>query len=197
MLILGLTGGFGTGKSTVAAMFARRGAKVIDADAVTRVLLAKNKKCIKKVAKIFPNAILKSGEIDRRKLARLVFQNPRELKKLTDILYPEALKAVKKQISTYKRAHLVVLDVPLLFEAGWDRLADVTITVKAGRGQQIERLHKRRIPKAEVSRRLKFQMPLKDKCRLADMVIDNSGPLQNTRRQVGAIIHRLSQSKKY
>lgn len=195
MLILGLTGGFGTGKSTVAAMFVRRGAKVIDADAVTRALLAKNKKCIKKVAKIFPNAILRSGEIDRRKLARLVFQNPRELKKLTDILYPEALKAVKKQISIYKRARLVVLDVPLLFEAGWDRLADVTIAVKAGRGQQIERLHKRRIPIAEVLRRLKFQMPLKDKCRLADVVIDNSGTLQNTRRQVGALIHRLSQRK--
>ena len=196
-MTVGLTGSFGTGKSTVAAMFARRGAKVIDADAVTRHLLAKNKKCIKKVAKIFPGAILKAGRVDRTKLARLVFQNPRDLKKLTDILYPEALKEVKKQIFSYRHAQIAVLDVPLLFEAGWERLADRTIVVRASRAQQIQRVQKRMsISRAAIRKRLKFQMPLNNKCRLADIIIDNSVPLQETRGKVGAIINRLQQRRK-
>jgi dephospho-CoA kinase len=194
MHTVGLTGSLGTGKTTVAAMFARRGAKVIDADAIIRQLLAKNKKCIKKVAKIFPGAILSSGEVDRARLANVVFQNPRDLQKLTDILYPEALREVRTLISLYRNAKLVVLDVPLLFESGWEKLADTTIVVKSTRAQQLERAQARLgIPQAQVLKRLKFQMPLKDKCRLADIIIDNSGTLQETRTQVDAIINRLLQ----
>jgi dephospho-CoA kinase len=114
MLIIGLTGSLGTGKSTVAAMFAQQGAKIIDADAITRELLAPRKKCVKKVAKIFPGVILNKDSINRSELAKIVFNHPRELQKLTDILYPEALKVVKKQISQYKNEPFVVLDVPLL-----------------------------------------------------------------------------------
>ena len=197
MRVIGLTGSFGTGKSTVAAMFAKYGAKLIDADAVTRALLAKNKNIIKKVAKAFSGAILASGEIDRARLATIVFQNPRELRKLTDILYPEALKEVRAKISLYKRARLIVLDVPLLFEAGWQRLADTTMVVKSTRAQQIQRIHKRMgLSKAHILNRLKSQMSQNDKCRLADIIIDNSGSLNNTRAQVNAVIDRLQRRKK-
>ncbi len=193
-IILGLTGSFGTGKTTVAGWFARRGAKVIDADAITRELLTRHKKSIKKVAKAFPHAILNQDRIDRKKLADIVFQNPRELKKLTKILHPEALKEVRKQISLYKHARLIVLDVPLLFESGWDRLAHVTAVVTARRDQQIQRTRKRSgLSKTATLKRLKFQLPLQSKIRLADIIIDNRGPLRNTRRQVDAIIHRLGQ----
>ena len=192
MFKIGLSGGFGSGKTTAAAMFKRHGAKVIDADAITRGFLTANRKYIKKVAKIFPGVILNSGGIDRAKLAKVVFQNPRELKKLTDVLYPEALKEVKRRIFLYKRTPWVILDVPLLFEAGWDRLTDATIVVRASRRQQIQRIQKRmRISKAEILRRLQCQMPLKQKCILADFIIDNRGSLKDTRRQVGAIMHRL------
>lgn len=196
-LIIGVTGSFGSGKSSVSAMFEKQAkAKIIDADEITRCLLAGDKKIIKKVAKVFPNAILKT-EIDRKKLAKCVFQNPRELKKLTDILYPEAVKEVKNRITAYKNSPFTILDVPLLFEAGWDRLVDVTIVVTASRRQQIQRGQKRlRLSKAEILRRLKLQMPLKTKCDLADIIIDNSGSLENTRRQVGAIIDRLRKRKK-
>lgn len=196
--IIGLTGSIGTGKSTAAAMFKSKGAAVIDADAITRDLLTKNSKCMKKVAKLFPDVILRPGEINRKKLSDVVFQNPRELKKLTDCLYPEALKQVKKQISLYKRSkkQFIILDVPLLFEAGWDRLADTTLVVTARRTQQIERVHKRmRIPQSQIVKRLKNQMPLKAKCLLADIVLDNSGALDETRRQVNAIMDRLSKRK--
>jgi dephospho-CoA kinase len=192
MLIIGLTGSLGTGKSTVAAMFAKRGIKIIDADAVTRDLLAPGKKCIKKVAKIFPGGILTADKINRSELAKIVFNIPCELQKLTDILYPEALKVVKSLISRYKHESFVVLDAPLLFESGWDKITDTTIVVKARRAQQIERAQKRLgITRSDVMRRLKNQMPLKEKCDMADMIIDNSHGLRQTQKQVDAIINRL------
>jgi len=196
MLIIGLTGGLGTGKSTVASMFARRGARVIDADAVTRDLLAPGKKCVKKVAKIFPGVILNNSTINRSELAKIVFNHPRELQKLTDILYPEALKVVKSLISRYKHESFVVLDVPLLFESGWDKITDTTIVVKAKRSQQYERAQDRLgITRSDLARRLRNQMPLKEKCELADIIIDNSHDLMRTRKQVDAIINRLSKRK--
>ena len=131
MHIIGITGNLGCGKTTVAAMFAKRGARIIDADAITRDLLAPGKKCVKKVAKIFPGVILNSSSINRSELAKIVFIHPRELQKLTDILIPEALKVVKSQISLYKHESFVVLDAPLLFESGWDKITDTTIVVKA------------------------------------------------------------------
>ncbi len=195
MPIIGLTGSIGTGKSTVAAMFAKKGAIVLDADAITRELLTKDKKCIKKVAKIFPGVILANSEIDRSKLANIVFQNPRDLKKLTSILYPEALKQVKTKISEYrKQKKLIVLDVPLLFESGWDKLADTSIVVKALREQQTARVQARLgLTSAQISQRLKLQIPLREKCSMADIIIDNSGTKDQTRQQVNAIFHRLQQ----
>ena len=196
MLIIGLTGNLGCGKSTVASMFVKRGAKCIDADAITRSLLTPGNKCIKKVAKIFSGVILSSGKINRSELAKIVFNNPRELQKLTDILYPEALKVVKSQISRYKNEHFVILDVPLLFESGWDKITDINIVVKARYAQQIQRAQKRLgITREEIVRRLKNQMPLQEKCVLADMIIDNSQTINQTRNQVNAIINRLEKIK--
>ena len=196
MLAIGLTGSLGTGKSTVAAMFAKRGVKIIDADTVTRDLLAPGKKCVKKVAKVFPGAILTSSTINRSELAKIVFNHPRELQKLTDILYPEALKVVKSLISRYKHESFVVLDVPPLFESGWDKITDTTIVVKAKRSQQYERAQDRLgITRSDLARRLRNQMPLKEKCELADIIIDNSHDLMRTRKQVDAIINRLSKRR--
>ena len=196
MFIIGLTGSLGTGKSTVAAMFAKHGASIIDADAITRDLLTGNSKTIKKVAKIFPGAILNSSTINRSELAKIVFNHPRELQKLTDILYPEALKVVKSQISQFKHESMIVLDVPLLFESGWDKITDTTIVVKARRVQQIERAQKHLgITRSDCLRRLKNQMPLQEKCDMADIIVDNSGGLQKTQTQVDAIINRLSKRK--
>jgi dephospho-CoA kinase len=196
MLLIGLTGSLATGKSTVAVMLARRGAKIIDADAITRDLLAPGKKCVKKVAKVFPGVILEYSTINRSELAKIVFKNPRELQKLTDILYPEALKVVKSLLSRYKHESIVVLDAPLLFESGWDKITDTTMVVKAKRAQQFERAQKRLgLNRSDFNRRLKNQMPLKEKCDMADIVIDNSHGLKQTEAQVDEIINRLERRK--
>ncbi len=195
MLIVGLTGALATGKSTVAAMFKLKGAAVVDADAITRDLL-QEQKIIKKVAKTFGDAILDSNKINRCQLANIVFTDPLKLKKLTDILYPEALRQVKKQISLNKRKQLVVLDVPLLFESGWDKITDTTIVVFAKRQQQIKRAKGRQgLSEKQVGQRLRHQMPLAQKCALADILIDNSQTKAHTRKQVDAIIDRLLRRK--
>ena len=144
------------------------------------------------MAKIFPGVILNPYTVNRSHLAKIVFKQPRELVKLTNILYPEALKAVKSQISLYRHASFVILDVPLLFESGWDKITDVNVVVKATRRQQIDRAQKRlRLTRGDVLRRLKNQMPLRKKCQLADIVIDNSRDLKHTLNQVDEIIDRL------
>ncbi len=196
MRILGLTGGLSTGKSTVAAMFAKRGAAVIDADAITRDLLKPKTKCSKKVAKIFGHGILTNGLIDRRLLSHRVFQNPRELKKLTDILYPEALKEVKKQIIRYKNKPLIVLDVPLLFESGWYTLTTTTCVVKASRLLQWQRAKRHlHLTHAEFKQRVALQMPMREKIKRADIVVDNSKGIVDTDKQVEVIYRRLIQRK--
>src|SRR3989338_9771424 len=195
MLIVGVTGGLGTGKTTVAAMFKRHGAGIIDADAITRGLLGPKGKCIKKVAKIFPGAILKSI-LNRQALASIVFQNSHTLKKLTDIVFPPALKEVQRQISLYRNKPLIILDVPLLFESGWEKIVDITVVVKTSRGQQFQRLKGGRLSGADITRRLRLQMPLSEKVRRADIVIDNRGTIGETRQQVDAVVDRLLQRKK-
>jgi dephospho-CoA kinase len=194
MLTIGLTGSFGSGKTTVAAMFKRHGVYVIDADDITHKLLEPGGKCVKKVAKVFGHVILHNSKIDRVALAKIVFQDPRELKKLTDILYPIGLKEIKKQITKLKNAKLVVLDVPLLFESGWDKLADVTIVVQSNQNTQIKRLLKRTgLTKADIIRRMKCQMPIREKLQKADIIINNRKTLNQTHAQVRAIVHRLYQ----
>ncbi|MBF0489666.1 MAG: dephospho-CoA kinase [Candidatus Omnitrophica bacterium] len=195
MFIIGLTGGIGSGKTTIAGMFKDLGAKVIDADAITRDILTHDGKCIKKVAKAFGHGILASSkEINRSVLANIVFQDPRELKKLTDILYPIGLKEVKKQIAKAKKTKLIVLDVPLLFESGWDKLADVIIVVQSTQHIQIQRMQKRTgLSKADILRRMRCQMPIKEKLQRADIVIDNRKTFNQTDAQVRAIVHRLYQ----
>lgn len=195
MPIIGLTGTFGSGKSTVAGMFAQLGCQVIDADKVVGGLLAPGGKAEKKVAKLFGHAILgQSNTIDRKLLAKIVFQDPRELKKLTDILYPIGLKEIKKKIAQARREQIIVLDVPLLFESGWDSLADVTIAVKSNQDVQITRLIKRTgLSKADIKRRMKCQLPAREKLGRADIIIDNRGTLTQTNAQVRAVVHRLLQ----
>ena len=195
MLVIGLTGSFGSGKSTAASMLKKYGAKIIDADAIMRSLIEPKRKSIKKVAKVFGRAILPaSSQINRVALAKIVFKDPRELKKLTDILYPVGLKEVKKQIIKYKNSKLIVLDVPLLFEAGWDKLTDINIVVRSSQNLQLKRLIKRTgLTKANILKRIKSQMSINEKIQRADMVIDNRGSLENTRAQVRAIVNRLNQ----
>lgn len=195
MIVIGLTGSLGSGKSTVARMFAQKGAKVIDVDKLVHEHLRPVGKAYAKVVRAFGKKILNGKDIDRRQLAGIVFRDPRKLKKLTSIVHPIILKEVQVEIKSLKRSsktRLVVVDAPLLIEAGWHKWVDYVILVQATRAQQIRRVQAQRpIDRAEILRRIKSQMPIRQKINMADIVIDNRKNLKATQKQTHMIAQRL------
>lgn len=171
---------------------------MIDADRIAHQLIHPSGRCYSAVVMAFGVGIMRRGRIDRQALAARVFQDKKALKKLMAIIHPEVSREMKKEIENYRREGfqgVVVMDVPLLFEAGFDRYAEIAILVTARREQQIARASKQlHISPAEALRRLRMQMPLKDKIRLADMIIDNTRTRRQTQKQVDKIWQRLLQN---
>lgn len=194
MKIIGLTGGIATGKSTVARMIRRKGIPVICADDLARKAVRRGSPALKKIARIFgPGVITRNGELNRPLLGKIVFENPLRRKKLNQIVHPFVMKEMWKAISKDKKKKLIVLDVPLLFEEKLDRLCDKTVVVYAPAAIQKKRLKKRsHLSDHEIRNRLKSQMPIEKKKKLADFVIDNSGSLSATRRQIHACLFKLN-----
>jgi dephospho-CoA kinase len=195
MKVVGLTGGLGTGKSTVAKIFACHGALVLDADRLVHESLKPGGACYRKVIRIFGKEILEGQKISRRKLANIVFHHPSKLKALTSLIHPVIEKEVQTSIRHAKnnrKTPLVVIDAPLLIEAGWHRWVDYLIVVRASQELAIRRVQaERKISRAEILRRMKAQMPVTQKIRMADIVIDNRKHLNETQRQVEKIIEVL------
>lgn len=198
MKLIGLTGGPGTGKSTVAEMFEKLGAPVFNADQAVHEFFAGRGSAYRKVAAAFGKEILdERGEIDRRKLGKIVFENTVQRKKLEGIVHPYVGRAIRQWAAGQqkRRTKIAVAEVPLLFEAGFDKWVDVTVVVSAGMGQQVERLGKRlKISRQDVRSRIAAQVPLKEKVLLADYVVDNRGSRASTRRQVINIWKELNGS---
>ena len=195
MILVGLTGNLGTGKSTVAGMLAECGAAVIDADAIVHDFFKKNGKIYSAVIKTFGRNIAGEQGVNRKVLADIVFRDPKKLNQLTSIVHPIVLKEVQRKINALrrqKRFRMVVVDAPLLIEAGWHKWVDYLIVVRSTRELQFKRLwEQRRMSKAEAQRRLKTQMPIQQKINMADIVIDNRFHLNDTRKQAHMIVQRL------
>jgi dephospho-CoA kinase len=189
MAIIGLTGGFGTGKTFVASVLKRSGARVIDADLIAQRTIMKGRPAYKKVVAAFGSGILDSARnIDRKALARIVFNDRRKLKKLNGIIHPEVIKIIKREIRESGKGRKVVIDAPLLVEAKLTGLVDRLIVVTASRARQVQRCRKKfRMNEEEVCKRIRCQMPLSKKVKLADFVIDNNGSRTRTERQIKAI----------
>jgi dephospho-CoA kinase len=183
-IILGVTGSFGSGKSTVAGIFKSFGAKIIDADKLAHKSIGPGNPAYKKIIKAFGKDILRKNKIiERRKLAAIVFNNKKLLKKLNNIIHPEVIRTIKSQIKN-SHSKIIVLDVPLLIEAGLRELVDKIIVVKITRIEQIKRIQKKTtLSKTDILKRIKYQIPLRAKARLADFIIDNSGTIGETKKQ--------------
>ena len=200
-LIVGLTGGIVSGKSTVALMFKDLGAKIVDADKLGHSVILPHKPAWEKIVKIFGKDILQNDlTIDREKLGKIVFANQSLLKKLNDITHPEITKIIKKEIDslknkTYNQKKILIIDAALIYEAKIDRLMDKIIVVYIDEDEQIKRLIKRsNLSKDEALQRIKSQMPMKEKVKMADYVIDNSNSLDKTKKQVEKIWKNLVSS---
>ena len=189
MKVIGLTGGFGTGKTFVASIFRSLGAGVCDADRIARGLLKMNSPVYRKIVAEFGENILDSrGKIDRKKLGRLVFADKDKVKRLNRIVHPEVIGILRKAIEEAGRADTIVIDAPLLIEAGFNANVDSLVVVKCSKKRQMERcIQTFRMKKDDVLRRIRSQMPIKEKIRLADFVVDNDGTMRETRKQVKKI----------
>jgi dephospho-CoA kinase len=195
MSVIGITGSFGTGKSTVAKIFASCGVKIIDADKIVHDIVACDSKVLRRIIKAFGKDILDSvsKKISRKKLANIVFQKKKSLNKLCKIIHPETIKRIKKQLKVFKnKKYFVAIDAPLLVEAGLLDIIDKLVVVKADRKNQFNRIkRKMNITEAQIQRRINAQMPLRKKIKLADYVIDNNKNISFTRVQVKDILRKL------
>ncbi len=191
--VIGLTGGIGTGKSTVAGMLRELGAVVVDADAIVHELQAPGSPLLDEIARAFGTQILLAdGSLDRKALGRLVFNDPAQLARLNAIVHPPVGREMARRLEHARASGVprVVLDVPLLFEGrarrpGSRGPAAETILVYARPEQQLARQLSRDGVTPELARaRIAAQLPIDEKRALADHVIDNSGSLADTERQV-------------
>lgn len=200
MVTLGVTGSLSTGKTSVALFFKELGAKVLDADKIAHDQMKPGGSCYDQVIKMFGKNILDGDKIDRKKLAEIVFNDKTKLDKLSAIIHPAVKHAIGAEIRRYsdcKKEYLVVIDVPLLFESNLHSYVDWIVVVKAKQKQQIERaVEKFKISRQQAASRIKMQMPLKEKIRLADIIIDNSGSLIETKRQVKETWQKIFLKKK-
>ena len=188
--VIGILGGIGSGKSTVAAEFAKLGCKVIDADEIAHELLD-GPTVKEKVVGLFGRAILDSkGKIDREKLAEVVFANTDRLLSLNEIIHPLVLQQVEeliKQYNSQNQVKAIVLDMPLLVEVGWDKRCDKLIFVDCEQKLRLNRAKKIGFDKNQVKIRENFQISLDNKANLADNTINNNSDFSALARQVADI----------
>jgi dephospho-CoA kinase len=196
---IGLTGGLGSGKSTVSQILRRLGVPVVDADAVARSLTDKGGAAVEAVAQAFgKDLLLADGSIDKKSLASQVFGHPEKLAKLEGLLHPLVRAEVAKQRQSLKSqgAKYAVYDVPLLFEKSMQKDFDLIVVVNCSLAEQKERVRKRNgWSMDEIDRRLAAQLPLKEKATRADLVIQNSGTMKDLEVQVQRLKNELEQGQ--
>jgi dephospho-CoA kinase len=195
MPFIGLTGGFGTGKTTVLHLMKNLGAHTISADSIVHGLL-KKPSIIRKLVLVLGKDILikrlSKSYINKKRMADIIFNNVQMRKSVEKILHPEVLQTsmqIKKQIQRKNKRAVIVFEVPLLFEAGYRNIFDATIMVYCSRTTALRRLMTTGLSEKEIKQRMKAQMPLSKKKALADFVVNNNSDLRSTRNQVKALFN--------
>ncbi|KXG78857.1 Dephospho-CoA kinase [Fervidicola ferrireducens] len=192
MKVIGLTGGIASGKSTVSRMLRQKGAYIIDADEIAKEIVKPGKPAWEDIVRYFGKEILdESGNIRRKKLAKIVFSDEKKLNLLNRITHPRIVEEIKRELEACRRRNekIVIIDAALLLEIGLDVLVDEVWVVAVDEKTQIDRLIKREssISYAEAMERIRAQMPLEEKLKFATRIIDNSGDIENTQKQVDEI----------
>jgi dephospho-CoA kinase len=201
MLKVGLTGGLACGKSFVGEALAGLGCLVLEADELGHQVLAAGGAAYDEVVREFGPAILgDDGAIDRQKLARMVFGNPERLERLNGLVHPPVVRAEEEAIAAYAVAHpdgIAVVEAAILIETGSYKRFDRMILVTCDEERQIERaLRRKNAVEADVRARLSRQMPIEEKRKYADFVIDTSGEKEDTLRQTRAVFDALRRISK-
>jgi len=201
MVTVGLTGGIGSGKSTVTRMFKDEGVHVIDFDCLARVVVEPDKPAWRDIVDYFGPGVLSSDRtLNRSVLAEIVFSDDKSRKALEYFTHPRIFEERDALIRAIKRKDphsIVLMDFPLLFELGLRKMFDKVILVHVARAVQIERAVERGgLAREEVGKRLDAQIPIEEKRSLSDYIIDNEGSLDDTRDQVRRVINELRELAK-
>ena len=193
MLTIALTGGIACGKSTVAAMLKDCGASIIDADEISRSLTAEGGAALPAIRQAFGEGVFHpDGTLDRPALSKTVFGNAEALEKLNAITHPLIRQEMERRMDDCRKAgcEVVILDVPLLFEANMQHMADVTACAYCGEETQIARMNSRNgFDREQALSRIRSQMPVREKAALCDVIIDTDRPLSALQEAV----HKLYQ----
>ena len=201
MIIVGLTGSVGTGKSTVTNFFRQMGAYVIDWDELAREVVHPHSKAWKEIVEYFGKDFLNEDlTINRQKLAEIVFSDKEKVTKLNQIVHPEVFKEderITNEIKSLDPDALIIKDIPLLFELTRPVLVDKIVVVSASEQTQLRRLEEKGMSREDVQSRIKSQLPLEEKIKSADFVINNDGSLEETKRQVEEIYSLLRKGEQH
>jgi len=189
MLRVGLTGGIGSGKSTVASLLSEHGATVIDADAIARQVVELGQPALAELVAEFGDGILRAdGTLNRGELARVAFGDPEATKKLNEIMHPAIKAETARLVDLAGPDAIVIHDMPLLVETGQHDVVDVVVVVDVPEKTQLDRaVGLRGLTAEDVVRRMAAQVSRQDRLAFADVVIDNSGSVEDTARQVDAL----------
>lgn len=176
-LIIGLTGGIATGKSTATTYLRQKGIPVIDSDLIVHNLYLENQEMLDQIKATFGIDVHSSK--DKKTLAKIIFNSEDAREKLNQIIHPYVFKTIKKELKMHKEAHKIIIDMPLLFEVGYETSCDQTVLIYASESTQINRLVARDgLTKAEAKRRINSQMPISEKKKKADVIIENNTTVQ-------------------
>jgi len=201
MIIVGLTGSVGTGKSTVTNFFRELGAYIIDWDELARKVTRPHLRAWKEVVEYFGKGILNEDlTINRQKLAEIVFSDKGKVTKLNQIVHPEVFKEderITNEIKSLDPDALIIKDIPLLFELTRPVFVDKIVVVSASEQTQLRRLEEKGMSREDARSRIKSQLPLEEKIKSADFVISNDGPLEETKKQVEEIYSRLKKGEQH
>jgi dephospho-CoA kinase len=195
-MIFGLTGGIATGKSTVAEMLQRHGAVIVDADKVARQVVEPGEEGLSRIASVFGDEVIsREGTLDRPALGRIIFHDEKARRKLNELLHPLIMDKMRRDTEKVRQTepHAVIIwDVPLLIEEKMTDLVDEVILVYVPQQVQLARLQARdHLDNDEAAARLAAQLPIDEKKRWADYVIDNSGTREETEMQVARLWSEL------
>ena len=192
MMKIGLTGGIGSGKSTVAAMFAKLGAVVIDADAISRELVEPGQPALHALVDEFGDGIIApDGSLRRSELANIAFQDRTATERLNAIMHPLIRVESERRLAAAALSGVVLYDMPLLLETDQAQLVDVVVVVDVPEALQVKRAVGRGLDEEDVRRRMEVQVSRSMRVTEADFVIDNAGSLNATERQVRGVWDEL------
>lgn len=187
-LVVGLTGGIASGKSTVADMIKQMGIEIIDADIEARRAVEIGEVAYEQIVTYFGEEILNGNQtINRAKLGEIIFNDSHKRQKLNEIVHPEVRRRMneKKEAAILRGDKVVVLDIPLLFESELTHMVELVLLVYVEEEVQLHRLMSRnQLTKEEALARIRSQMPITDKLKLADKVINNNGTIEQTKKQL-------------